>query len=113
MSLGALLFGALLALAAIAVLVELILRRNRRRPGLAQMFGGRDFDRDPGPELGTEALDMTRLDAQMREAARGNAITPVGARKGWSTVSLATQRDYESFFVPERARRRKPSEETR
>ncbi len=67
------------ALIAIAILIEMILKRNRPRRSLAKQFLGdevesEDYDK---PELGMEAIDMDVI----RASERGNkSAASLGAR---------------------------------
>jgi len=67
------------ALIAIAILIEIILKRNKPRPPLAQQFLGDEIynDDDDKPELGMEAIDMDVIRAS--EGANRSAAA-LGAR---------------------------------
>jgi len=67
------------ALIAIAILIEVILKRNKPRPPLAKQFLGDDVheDEEGKPELGMEAVDMDVI----RLMERGNkSSAALGAR---------------------------------
>jgi len=67
------------ALIAIAILIEMILKRNKPRPPLAKQFLGDEMENedDDKPELGMEAIDMDVI----RTSERANmSAASLGAR---------------------------------
>jgi len=68
----------IVALVAIAILIEMIVKRNRPRPSLAEQFLGEEVNDEEydDPELGMEAVDMDVI----RASERGNRASALGAR---------------------------------
>ncbi|KPU84588.1 hypothetical protein JI58_02920 [Marinosulfonomonas sp. PRT-SC04] len=69
----------IIALIAIAILIEIFIKRNRPRPSFAEQFLGEDVNDDDydKPELGMEAIDMDVI----RASEQGNkTAASLGAR---------------------------------
>lgn len=69
----------IVALIAIAILIEMLIKRNRPRPSLAEQFLGDEVNDDnyEKPELGMEAIDMDVI----RASEQGNrTAASLGAR---------------------------------
>jgi len=69
----------IVVLVAIAILIEMLIKRNRPRPPLAEQFLGDEVNDDSydKPELGMEAIDMDVI----RASERGNkSAASLGAR---------------------------------
>ncbi len=84
----------ILALIAIAILIEMFLKRNQPRPPLARQFLGEDYheEEDDKPELGLEAVDWEVI----RASERGNrSAAALGARdmQFWSRYTTRSRRN--------------------
>lgn len=69
----------IVALIAIAILIEMLIKRGRARPSFAKQFLGDEVDNDnyEKPELGMEAIDMDVI----RASEQGNrTAASLGAR---------------------------------
>ncbi len=81
------------ALIVIAVLIEMIVKRNQPRPPLARQFLGDDYreEEEDKPELGMEAIDWEVIRASERA---GKSAAALGARdmQFWSQFTAAAHK---------------------
>ncbi len=81
------------ALVAIAILVEMFLKRNQPRPPLAKQFLGEDYheETEDKPELGMEAVDWDVIRASERANKSAAAL---GARdmQFWTRYTTRSRR---------------------
>ena len=93
----------IVALVAIAILIEMIIKRNQPRPPLAKQFLGDDIreEDEDKPELGMEAVDWEVI----RASERGNkSAASLGARdmQFWSRQTrFIRKRTQKSDQAPE------------
>ncbi len=87
------------ALIAIAILIEMILKRNKPRPPLAKQFLGDEVynEDEDKPELGMEAIDMDVI----RASERGNkSAASLGARDMHFWTKRTSKRNTRKINTP-------------